>query len=43
VIDVLLGAGALALGDRAAFSVVPIVIMGVYLWAAKRMGAFDAL
>ncbi|SSC71778.1 unnamed protein product [Ciceribacter sp. T2.26MG-112.2] len=27
----------------AAFSVVPIVIMGVYLWAAKRMGAFDAL
>lgn len=27
----------------AAFSVVPIVIMGAYLWAAKRMGAFDAL
>jgi len=27
----------------AAFSVVPIVIMGVYLWAAKRMGAFNAL
>lgn len=27
----------------AAFSVVPIVIMGLYLWAAKRMGAFDAL
>ena len=27
----------------AAFSVVPIAIMGVYLWAAKRMGAFDAL
>jgi putative spermidine/putrescine transport system permease protein len=27
----------------AAFTVVPIVIMGVYLWAAKRMGAFDAL
>lgn len=27
----------------AAFSVVPIVIMGIYLWAAKRMGAFDAL
>ena len=27
----------------AAFSVVPIVIMGVYLWLAKRQGAFDAL
>jgi putative spermidine/putrescine transport system permease protein len=27
----------------AAFTVVPIVIMGIYLWAAKRMGAFDAL
>jgi putative spermidine/putrescine transport system permease protein len=27
----------------AAFSVVPIVIMGLYLWLAKRMGAFDAL
>ncbi|SDG04142.1 ABC transporter permease [Alloyangia pacifica] len=27
----------------AAFAVVPIVIMGVYLWTAKRMGAFDAL
>ena len=27
----------------AAFSVVPIAIMGAYLWAAKRMGAFDAL
>ena len=27
----------------AAFSVVPIIIMGVYLWAAKRMGAFNAL
>ncbi|WP_075292132.1 ABC transporter permease [Pararhizobium arenae] len=27
----------------AAFSVVPIVIMGLYLWMAKRMGAFDAL
>src|SRR6202008_3856065 len=27
----------------AAFSVVPIVIMGVYLWMAKRAGAFDAL
>jgi putative spermidine/putrescine transport system permease protein len=27
----------------AAFTVVPIVIMSIYLWAAKRMGAFDAL
>lgn len=27
----------------AAFTVVPIVIMGIYLWGAKRMGAFDAL
>jgi putative spermidine/putrescine transport system permease protein len=27
----------------AAFSVVPIVIMAFYLWAAKRKGAFDAL
>ncbi|HMQ57410.1 MAG TPA: ABC transporter permease, partial [Rhizobiaceae bacterium] len=27
----------------AAFSVVPIVIMGFYLWGAKRAGAFDAL
>ena len=27
----------------AAFTVVPIVIMGIYLWLAKRMGAFDAL
>ncbi|NNU80193.1 ABC transporter permease [Halovulum dunhuangense] len=27
----------------AAFAVVPIVIMGVYLWVAKRKGAFDAL
>ncbi|MEZ5804994.1 MAG: ABC transporter permease [Rhizobiaceae bacterium] len=27
----------------AAFSVVPIVVMGLYLWGAKRMGAFDAL
>src|SRR5829696_1055061 len=27
----------------AAFTVVPIVIMGIYLWTAKRMGAFDAL
>jgi putative spermidine/putrescine transport system permease protein len=27
----------------AAFSVVPIVIMAFYLWAAKRQGAFDAL
>ncbi len=27
----------------AAFAVVPIVIMGAYLWMAKRQGAFDAL
>ncbi len=27
----------------AAFTVVPIVIMGLYLWGARRLGAFDAL
>ncbi|MEQ8697532.1 MAG: ABC transporter permease subunit, partial [Bauldia litoralis] len=27
----------------AAFTVVPIVIMGFCLWGARRMGAFDAL
>ncbi len=27
----------------AAFTVVPMLIMGVYLWTAKRMGAFDVL
>ncbi|MCF8479982.1 MAG: ABC transporter permease [Rhodospirillum sp.] len=27
----------------AAFSVVPVVIMAVYLWLAKKQGAFDAL
>lgn len=27
----------------AAFTVVPIVIMGIYLTLAKRLGAFDAL
>lgn len=27
----------------AAFTVVPIVVMGFYLWGAKKMGAFDAL
>jgi putative spermidine/putrescine transport system permease protein len=27
----------------AAFTVVPMVIMGFYLWAAKRKGAFDVL
>lgn len=27
----------------AAFTVVPIVVMGFYLWFAKRKGAFDAL
>jgi putative spermidine/putrescine transport system permease protein len=27
----------------AAFTVVPMIIMGFYLWMAKRMGAFDVL
>ena len=27
----------------AAFSLVPIVVIGIYLWFAKRKGAFDAL
>ncbi len=27
----------------AAFTVVPVVIMGFYLWGARRMGAFDEL
>jgi putative spermidine/putrescine transport system permease protein len=27
----------------AAFSVVPILIMALYLWVAKKKGAFDAL
>ena len=27
----------------AAFSVVPIIIMAIYLWIAKKQGAFDAL
>jgi len=27
----------------AAFTVVPILIMGLYLYFAKRLGAFDAL
>jgi putative spermidine/putrescine transport system permease protein len=27
----------------AAFTVVPIVVMGFYLWGAKRLGAFDAI
>ncbi len=27
----------------AAFALVPIVVIGVYLWLAKRQGAFDAL
>ena len=30
-------------GMAAAFAVVPIVIMAIYLSAAKRLGAFDAL
>jgi putative spermidine/putrescine transport system permease protein len=27
----------------AAFSLVPIVVVGLYLWLARRLGAFDAL
>jgi putative spermidine/putrescine transport system permease protein len=27
----------------AAFSLVPIAVIGIYLWIAKRLGAFDAL
>ncbi len=27
----------------AAFSLVPIAVIGVYLWLARRQGAFDAL
>ena len=27
----------------AAFTVVPIAVMGLYLWGARKMGAFDAL
>lgn len=27
----------------AAFSLVPIVVIGIYLWIAKKLGAFDAL
>jgi putative spermidine/putrescine transport system permease protein len=27
----------------AAFSMVPIVVIALYLWLAKRKGAFDAL
>jgi putative spermidine/putrescine transport system permease protein len=27
----------------AAFSLVPIVVIALYLWFAKRQGAFDAL
>jgi putative spermidine/putrescine transport system permease protein len=27
----------------AALTVVPMFIMGIYLWFAKRLGAFDAL
>ena len=27
----------------AAFTVIPVLVMGVYLWGAKRLGAFDAL
>jgi putative spermidine/putrescine transport system permease protein len=27
----------------AAFSVVPVIIMGIYLWLARKQGAFDAI
>jgi putative spermidine/putrescine transport system permease protein len=27
----------------AAFSLVPIIVIAVYLWLAKRKGAFDAI
>ena len=27
----------------AAFTMVPILVMGIYLWVARRLGAFDAL
>ena len=27
----------------AAFALVPIIVMAVYLWLAKRLGAFEAL
>jgi putative spermidine/putrescine transport system permease protein len=27
----------------AAFAVVPVIIMGIYLWIARKLGAFDAL
>jgi putative spermidine/putrescine transport system permease protein len=27
----------------AAFSLVPIAVVGLYLWLARRLGAFDAL
>jgi putative spermidine/putrescine transport system permease protein len=27
----------------AAFAVVPVVVMGIYLLAARKLGAFDAL
>jgi putative spermidine/putrescine transport system permease protein len=27
----------------AAFALVPVVVMAIYLWIARRMGAFEAL
>jgi putative spermidine/putrescine transport system permease protein len=41
VYDSVNGAGNLPLG--AAFAVVPLVVMGVYLLVARRLGAFEAL
>ena len=37
------GGGAPGLPLAAAFSVVPIILIAVYLALARRMGAFDAL
>ncbi len=33
----------IAAGSIFTFSLVPIVVIGIYLWIAKRLGAFDAL
>jgi putative spermidine/putrescine transport system permease protein len=41
VYDSVLGGGNLPFG--AAYAVVPLVVMGVYLLIARRLGAFDAL
>jgi putative spermidine/putrescine transport system permease protein len=41
VYDSVNGAGNLPFA--AAFAVVPLLVMGVYLTIARRLGAFDAL